>query len=590
MKLQDHLNQLEAGGHLRLSTAQPELAYSFRHALTRDAAYASLLRSQRRAVHRAAAEVLEALCSTAALRAGAAPVLAEHWAEAGEPAHARDFWELAAEPALARHALPEAIAHLGRALALAPAVPNLPAARWAALYLRRGRAQYSNTEWQASWDTHTALLALGERLDDAALRLAALLELANQRAIMNPLLDPEQARALSQPALALARQLGDQAAEARALWVMMRAHSLLEGESALASAAGEQSLALARAHGLDEQAAYTLSDLQYVYRASGQNERALAVLALAREYWRTQTQQHMLADNLNQSATLALVLGDYALAEQTATEALALSLPTHNLAQTILSRTLLAQVFLDLGRFGAAWSQLDGLSLAELGWFAHPLTTIRALFWANVGRVGEATASLEPDLPDGTPAMVGTMFRYGQLSYSAYLRVHAGQLAEAQADVRAAQALPSAHEGFRFQNFGYFLPLAEAALAQAQGESAEARALYQSVIQRLTTSGPRPMAAEAEWRFGQALAAQNDPAAEAMLTQAVTTAEHFGQHRVAWQAWFALAGWQTTHGRSAAAALERARTHLLFILDGLTTPDLRGSFLNLPDVRAVLHS
>ena len=49
-------------------------------------------------------------------------------------------------------------------------------------------------------------------------------------------------------------------------------------------------------------------------------------------------------------------------------------------------------------------------------------------------------------------------------------------------------------------------------------------------------------------------------------------------------------GWQTTHGRSAAAALERARTHLLFILDGLTTPDLRGSFLNLPDVRAVLHS
>ena len=114
---------------------------------------------------------------------------------------------------------------------------------------------------------------------------------------MNLLLDPALARTLSAQALDLARRVGDRAAEAKALWVLMRAYSLTENESAQALAAGEQSLALARADGLAEQAAYTLSDLQYAYRGANQDERALAVLAEARGYWRAHPEHHMLADN-----------------------------------------------------------------------------------------------------------------------------------------------------------------------------------------------------------------------------------------------------------------------------------------------------
>jgi len=84
--LPERLAQLETAGLIRLAAAAPELAYIFRHALTRDAAYNSLLHSQRRAVHRAAGEALEAMCGTPALRASAAPLLAEHLAQAGEPA------------------------------------------------------------------------------------------------------------------------------------------------------------------------------------------------------------------------------------------------------------------------------------------------------------------------------------------------------------------------------------------------------------------------------------------------------------------------------------------------------------------------
>lgn len=592
MTLPDHLTRLEAAGLIRLAAASPELAYIFRHALTRDAAYTSLLRGQRRAVHRAAGEVLEALCSTAPLRASAAPMLAEHWAEAGEPARALDLWELAADQALAQYALPEAIAHLGHALTLAPLVPDLPPARWAALYLKRGRAQYSNTEWQASWDTHTALLALGDRRADNPVRLAALLELANQRAIMNPLMDLAQARRLSAQALDLARRLGDRAAEAKALWISMRASSMDDQATVQALAAGEQSLALARAEGLAEQAAYTLSDLQYAHRAAGQDERALAVLLEARAYWRTQPGHHMLADNLNQIALVALALGDYALAEETAQEALALSRPTHNRAQQTLSMISLAQIHLDQGRYGLAGDWLTAFTALEQGWIAIPALSVRAQLLEALGRAPAAItvmqAALAPEITD--PFL--RIFQYGQLSYLAYLLAHTGQLAEADSAVHTAQALPPFHEGFRFANNGYCLPLAQAALAAARGDWPTAQQVYAALIRRLAATGPRHALAEALWRHGAMLAAQGAPEAEAVLTQAVATAEQYGQRRVAWRAWHALAAWQAAHGQPAAAAtsMARAHAHLTYIVDGLTEPATRAHFLNLPDVQAVLHS
>jgi len=592
MTLPAQLTHLEAAGLIRLAAASPELAYIFQHALTRDAAYTSLLRRQRRAVHRAAGEVLETLFTTTAQRASAAPMLAEHWAQAGEPARALDYWELAADQALAQYALPEAIAHLAQALDLAPQVPALPLVRWAALYCKRGRAQYSNTEWQASWDTHTALLALGEQHQDDTLRLAALLELANQRAIMNPLMDQVQARLLSAQALDLARRLGDRAAEAKALWITMRAHSMDDQATVPALAAGEQSLALARAEGLAEQAAYTLSDLQYAYRAAGQDERALAVLLEARAYWRTQPGHHMLADNLNQIAVVALALGDYALAEEAAQEALALSQPTHNRAQQTLSMISLAQIHLDQGRYGLTRDLLIAFTPFEQGWFAIPALSHRAQLLEALGQTSEAITYIQAAVAPEVTNPFLRMFRHGQLSYLAYLQAHAGQLAEAEGTLQAAQALPPFHERFRFANNGYYWPLAQAALAAARRDWPTAHQAYAALGSRLATTGPRHALAETFWRHGEMLAAQDAPEAEAVLTQAVETADAYGQRRVAWRAWHTLAAWQAAHGQPAAAidSLARARAHLTIIVDSLPDAATRAPFLNLPDVQAVLHS
>jgi class 3 adenylate cyclase/tetratricopeptide (TPR) repeat protein len=90
----------------------PDATYTFKHALIQDAAYRSLLRRSRRALHRRVAEALER-------RRGIAPeVLARHWEGAGEAAEAIRYYQLAAEEGARQSAHREAIAHLRRGIEL----------------------------------------------------------------------------------------------------------------------------------------------------------------------------------------------------------------------------------------------------------------------------------------------------------------------------------------------------------------------------------------------------------------------------------------------------------------------------------------
>jgi class 3 adenylate cyclase/tetratricopeptide (TPR) repeat protein len=90
--------------------------YRFKHALIQDAAYESLLKSRRQALHRCAAEILRDQYD----RAAAEPeVIAHHFTEASLDDLAIEWWGKAGDQALRRSASQEAIAHLGKAIALA---------------------------------------------------------------------------------------------------------------------------------------------------------------------------------------------------------------------------------------------------------------------------------------------------------------------------------------------------------------------------------------------------------------------------------------------------------------------------------------
>ena len=93
------------------------------HALIQDAAYESLLRSRRQALHRCAAEILR----DEPERAAAEPeLIAHHFTEAGLDDLGIEWWGKAGDQALRRSAFQEAISYLGKAIAMADRARDRP--------------------------------------------------------------------------------------------------------------------------------------------------------------------------------------------------------------------------------------------------------------------------------------------------------------------------------------------------------------------------------------------------------------------------------------------------------------------------------
>jgi class 3 adenylate cyclase len=111
------LDRLADADLLFVEGAPPQANYRFKHALIQDAAYDSLLKSRRQALHRRAAEAL--------LKSDAQPeAIAHHFTEAGLEDLAVEWWLTAAELALSRSAHAEADKCARSGLALAERLPK----------------------------------------------------------------------------------------------------------------------------------------------------------------------------------------------------------------------------------------------------------------------------------------------------------------------------------------------------------------------------------------------------------------------------------------------------------------------------------
>jgi class 3 adenylate cyclase/tetratricopeptide (TPR) repeat protein len=111
-QLKDTLDEL-AQAEIIIPHGEPPLAtYTFKHALVHDAAYASLLRDRRRALHLRVAEEME----KDAAGEPEPQLIAWHFAEAAAALKAIDHYEKAAERATGRYALAEMVNHLRNGL------------------------------------------------------------------------------------------------------------------------------------------------------------------------------------------------------------------------------------------------------------------------------------------------------------------------------------------------------------------------------------------------------------------------------------------------------------------------------------------
>ncbi len=116
--LQDALDRLVAAELVFRRGVGIEARYTFKHALVRDAAYESLLKARRRAIHEKLVAALEAVSGTLP------EVIAYHAGEASLTEKAIDYWQKAGQVALARPAYQEAIGHLSAAIGSIRTMPD----------------------------------------------------------------------------------------------------------------------------------------------------------------------------------------------------------------------------------------------------------------------------------------------------------------------------------------------------------------------------------------------------------------------------------------------------------------------------------
>jgi tetratricopeptide (TPR) repeat protein len=146
----DGLDRLVAAGLLFARGRPGEAVYRFKHALVRDAAYESLLRRSRGAIHAKIVEALKQLVPE--VEATQPEALAHHCAQAGLVEQAADYYRRAGELSIARSAIAEARTHLERGLALANSLPESAArfAQEAGLLLALGSVAMINEGYGAA--------------------------------------------------------------------------------------------------------------------------------------------------------------------------------------------------------------------------------------------------------------------------------------------------------------------------------------------------------------------------------------------------------------------------------------------------------
>ena len=102
----------------------PDLEYTFKHALTHEVAYGTLLQEQRRNLHHRIAEAIEAIYGVRLTEQFER--LAHHYTEAGLAEQAIGYWQRAGQRAIERSANAEAIGLLERGLRLIETFPDSP--------------------------------------------------------------------------------------------------------------------------------------------------------------------------------------------------------------------------------------------------------------------------------------------------------------------------------------------------------------------------------------------------------------------------------------------------------------------------------
>lgn len=241
-KTKSLLARLQAGEFIYEQPAFPEVEYSFKHALTQEVTYGSLLSERRRALHERTAQAIESLFS--AQIEEHCSELAYHFSRSGNTSKAVEYLRRAGRQAVQRSADAEAVTHLALALTLLAGLPDGPARaeEELALQITLGPALMVTRGFAAPevGATYNRALALCQQLGETTQLFTALMGLRTFYTV----------RAELRTARDLAEQLLGQAEQAQDPALLLQARRALGanlfylGELVAARARLEQAMAL----------------------------------------------------------------------------------------------------------------------------------------------------------------------------------------------------------------------------------------------------------------------------------------------------------------------------------------------------------
>jgi len=583
--LDDCLKRLQDAEIIRQRAGEPEPEYIFKHTLTQEAAYASLLSPQRKAYHRRVADALARLFWERGEEHTGAGLVATHYEQGEAWARALCYLERAGDSARAGFSNQEAIDYYARALQIVARLGDeVTPGQQLALYEKRGQLLAALGNVEAALADYQQVCRLAQQAGDRGAELRALNQIG---ALENERHNYQRAGAYFNHALVLARSLNDQAGIAESLNRLGEYYRNI-GERQQARECHRQALEMARRLGDLGLLAASIEGLGRIGFMQGRVRASVEAHKQALELRRRLVDRVGLMNALNSLAMAYVWLGDYRHAEETCLEAFDFISRVGDLPVVASLHTYYAASRLYRGDLSKVEAHLlAGLDVARrldlLSVQAHTLAWL-GYYYKLIGQLDRAldlsgrAATTLADLPLprwqvwAGAVVVGVCTESGRAERALQL---ASKLLE-----RAEQWCLTPDRAVAL------FELAQARLAIGQSAAAE-----KPIAELLAVADACEMAEyqiRGRWLLGQLRLIQGNPtAALPALSKACEQAEQSEARQLLWRlrATLADAYWTLSQNEQAEANYRAAWQLLNEIADTLPDPAARPLMLALPAAR-----
>jgi DNA-binding SARP family transcriptional activator len=584
----DALAAVEAllNGRLLTEKSATRRPYTLAHDYIREVVYRASHEARRRIFHRRALIALEAEQASAAECAYHAIA-----ALLDEPAFR--FSVVAGGEAFASYALQDALSHLDAAREAAQRMQArdevVDEDLLERLYDQRGQALEVNQDDEEAQANYEEMRAEAVKLQSKTLELSGLIAQSNLHGHYTGVFNPLKSKELAQAALVLARELGDNAAEARALWVLQVAEVYSAGDRQQAVAYGEQALGLARQLGLKDLIGLVLNNLCWPIGAQKPLQQSRDELKEAQAIWHELGNLPRLAEASRFMLIFHYIAGDHRRTLVDAPKLAELGASIGSRLDEVETYLWLAHAHICQGRFGEALDCLDqyGAYADSLGHpnekHGHQWGRIR--LYLTVGELEEANRWADELFTqrETIPPNFITVYFFE----IARVKVARGELDEGRAILDELLENLPLDAGWSYMITEIAAGYGELNLALGQPES-----LFAGLEERVRPyreAGFNARLADEHWLRGRAALAlgQYDAAREALL-KAKEAAEAQEERAILWKILSSLSELEGAYGDKDAAKKLREQAREVIETIAAHAGELRASFLAQPAVARIL--